>query len=260
MLEVSFDGVFLTQKEDIIVERDWFYRHAHDNYEIHFVVNGKGRFRLDASTIDIHINDLFIIPPHVYHYVELEPNQKYDRIIISIPNNFIKDPRLLEIISDFRAINISNLLELINIFNNVKRYNKLMNNGEDLNKIISHLFYEFLILLKYTEFDSKVSKTISELTSNIISYIDAHIYEQLTVEKIADALYVSKSHLQNSFILSMKIGIKSYIIMKKMNLAHSLIQNGEKVTTVASKLGYTTYSCFYKSYMKVFGINPKDTK
>lgn len=260
MLEVYFDKYCLSHKTDIVKGRDWFYRHAHDNYEIHFVFKGKGKFRLDASTTDVHFNDLFIIPPHVYHYLEIEPDDNYERIVLSISNGAITDPKLLNVLSEIRIINVSNRMELMNIFNSIKHYSKFVTNPDDLKAIIGSLIDEFLILLKYTEFDSKVSKTVSELTSTVISYIDNHIYEQLTVEKIANALYVSKSHLQNSFILSMKIGIKSYIIMKKMNLAHSLIQNGERVTDVATKLGYTTYSCFYKSYIKVFGVTPKDTK
>lgn len=260
MLQIKFDNVNIGYKSDIVSERDWFYRHAHDNYEIHYVVNGSGKFRLDDSTTDIHINDLFLIPPHVYHYIEIEPNQTYERIVIQIPVGFSNDPKIVELLSKFRMINISNKFELLNILNNIIYYGKIITDPNDLSQITRCLFGEFLVLLKYLQFDSKVSKTVSELTSNVISYIDNHIYEQLTVEKIANALYISKSHLQNSFILSMKIGIKSYIIMKKMNLAHSLIQKGEKVTDVATKLGYTTYSCFYKSYMNVFGINPKDTK
>ncbi|MCQ2742113.1 MAG: AraC family transcriptional regulator [Bacilli bacterium] len=261
MFHFEYGNAYIEYKTDSFYERDLLYRHMHDNVEIHFLIKATGSFRIDESAYDIHNRDLIIMPQHVYHYIQTKQNEPYERIILNFPKDFFDNVTGGKPMFDKPlVVNLASHNELVKTFDDMVYFDAYLKDEDDKKAMVLLLAQKIAILLKNTEFETNVSKSVNELTCRAIAYIDEHIYENLTVAKIADALYVSKSHLQNVFLTSMKIGIKAYIIMKKMNIAHTMLQNGNRSTSVASSLGYTTYSCFYKSYVKVFGVPPKDTK
>jgi len=91
-----------------------------------------------------------------------------------------------------------------------------------------------------------------------IQYIDNHLNEPLSVEKISHELKVSTSHLSHSFKKEIGIPIKKYITNQKLFLAQKLLQQGNSAQEVANSLGYEYYSTFYQQYVKRFRISPND--
>lgn len=236
-----------------------FSRHMHENYEILFLIKGKAKYNSDDIVADLSPCDLVITPQHSYHCIDVDKTKPYERIVFNFSPSLF-DIDFSEVFSKSRIINLTQYRELFDIFDRIIHYGETIKNEKDLNALIIAMLFELLINLKNTQFDNHVSKSLSQLASKIVAYIEDHIYEQITVEKMSEDLNVSKSHLQNTFIATMNIGVKSYIIMKKLDKARILLKNGERAIEVADKLGYKTYSSFYKSYIKMYGESPKDTR
>ena len=96
------------------------------------------------------------------------------------------------------------------------------------------------------------SKTqYNDFIQQIISYIDRHIYEDITLEDLSKSLNFSKSHLCNQFKKYMKISLIDYVRHKKIFVAESLIKTGVKKNVVAQELGFKDYSTFYRQYKKI---------
>lgn len=91
----------------------------------------------------------------------------------------------------------------------------------------------------------------------MIEYVNANIAEPITIDGIAESFCLSKSHIQNVFNTNMGIGIKSYILHKKMAFAYEMLKNGAHPTAVAEKLGFTNYVTFYKNFINTYNAPPK---
>lgn len=245
-------------KYDDVIFNDIFYRHMHNNLEIHLIVRGSGTFVLDGGEIQISPYDLIIIPPHCYHVFDVNKKVPYERIVFNFPVDYY-GMDLFSIIDKPRIHNLSSHYEIIENFEKIRELNETYDAKDFINAL--HLYVQLILLqLKNTKFDIGPSRTANQITASVLEYIDEHLFEKLDVAVIAKALYVSKSHLQNTFYKSMKIGLKSYIIRRKMDKAQMLINEGNKASKVSLKLGYKTYSTFYKSYKNIYGIPPNRVK
>jgi AraC-like DNA-binding protein len=92
--------------------------------------------------------------------------------------------------------------------------------------------------------------------TKILSYIEAHLCEKITLDDLARHSSRSKSSVCHLFEEKMKVSPKQYILQKKMAYAAGLIRDGQNPTSVAMQVGYENYSDFYRMYQKHFGISP----
>ena len=90
-------------------------------------------------------------------------------------------------------------------------------------------------------------------------YIDQHIREELSVEKLAQMSYMSQNHLTRSFKKKYGKTVIDYIIEHRLALAESLLRDTSKtVTMIADEIGYFDYVYFSKLFKKHFGMTPKE--
>ena len=245
-------------KYDDTIFDDLFYRHMHNNLELHLIIRGGGVFSIDANEAEVSEYDLIIVPPHCYHVLNVDKSRPYERMVFNFPVDYYNID-LSKITSKPTLVNLSSHHEIMSNFKKIYEYSNSLNE-DDFKKII-HLYTQIILIqLINTEFDNGMSKSVNHLTASVLRYIDDHLFGELNVKVIAGALYVSKSHLQNTFYKSMKIGLKAYIIQRKMDKAQTLINEGVRALDVAKKLGYKTYSTFYKSYVKIYGVPPRGGK
>ena len=81
----------------------------------------------------------------------------------------------------------------------------------------------------------------SELLNEIIQYINAHIYEQFTIEEICHQFSISRSSLQTLFKNNLKTAPKQYISNLKLNKGKLLIKEStHTISEISSMLGFTS--------------------
>lgn len=95
-------------------------------------------------------------------------------------------------------------------------------------------------------------KTIEE-------YIRLHIDESLTVEELAQMVYLSPSHLSRCFKKEHNMTLIDYITHERMQLARELLERNElSITMISAMSGYNNYSYFTKMFKKTFGKTPRE--
>ena len=91
----------------------------------------------------------------------------------------------------------------------------------------------------------------------IIKYISDNIESHIDADDIARHFMFSKSYIQNLFSQNMHIGLKKYIMQKKIYAANSDLSKGISPYRVCEKYCFGDYSVFYRLYKKTFGVSPK---
>lgn len=118
--------------------------------------------------------------------------------------------------------------------------------------IISRLYQFFSVLIS----DNAVKPSIDyvEEAARLLSY---NFDKNITVESIADRLFINKSHLCRIFKAKKGITPKEYLIKKRLDRAAFLLNNSNvSVNTIALSVGISDPLYFSRIFKKHTGLSP----
>ncbi|MFF2448257.1 effector binding domain-containing protein [Neobacillus sp. NPDC058068] len=96
-----------------------------------------------------------------------------------------------------------------------------------------------------------------ESLQRAIDYMEEHLLEPLSMERIAKQANVSIFHFQRTFSILTDITVADYIRRRRLTLAAQELSNtSSKVIDVALKYGYDTPEAFTKAFRRQHGITP----
>ncbi len=227
----------------------------HDYNEFILFLDGSSRLISKDIQQTLKKGSLILIPKGHFHQFDVTFPPKYTRCILGfreIPEinllirevfNTVKvitnpDPKILTAFEDMIAITKSNLQDA---------EKKLF-----LNAVLVQLIIHF----KYTAI-KVISENIniSPVVREALRIIDDNFTNPLSVKSVAKLLYVSPSTIAHKFSEELHISVYQYITKKRMALARQYIENGEPLTSAATKSGFSDYSCFYRLYKKYYKNN-----
>lgn len=94
--------------------------------------------------------------------------------------------------------------------------------------------------------------------NNVIDYIEDHLTEDLSLERISDYAGVSDYHFRKIFFYLSGMTLSEYIKSRRLSEANMDLLNGEKVTDVAFKYGYQSLDGFTRAFKKWSGYLPSE--
>ena len=89
---------------------------------------------------------------------------------------------------------------------------------------------------------------------DIISYINEHITEDISIDSISSAMFINRSYMMHLFKSETGYSIMKYIERKRLYTANSLINSGISKTEACYKCGFRNYSAYYHANRK-YSIN-----
>ena len=99
-----------------------------------------------------------------------------------------------------------------------------------------------------------------ELLDKVTAYIEAHYTEHITIKELAQKFFVSDSSISHHFKQKMGISIYHYVTQRRLISAKNLISEGVPLEQVATRVGFSDYSAFYRAFKQEFGISPRQYK
>lgn len=93
--------------------------------------------------------------------------------------------------------------------------------------------------------------------SRAVAYIEDHITEDVTVDKVADHIHISTFYFQKGFSMLCGLSVAEYIRNRRLALAGGELANHDvRVIDVAIKYGYDSPDSFAKAFTRFHGITP----
>ncbi len=93
---------------------------------------------------------------------------------------------------------------------------------------------------------------------DVISYLETHLQENLTLEHIADKFSMSVSNLQRRFKKEFDITINGYMRQRRLEIAKQNLERGVMtITEAAYESGYNHPSNFTNAFKRAFGVAPQ---
>lgn len=247
--------------------------HHHDFYEVYFFLSGAVDYWVDGKTFHLEPGDFLLINPMELHRPIVAPESKtYERIVLWINKDYLEklssDSMNLTRCFDTTLPTHTNLLHP----RTVQRTTLTMcltelireHYGNNLgNELYAHgLFLQFMVELNRLALHSPkpgaVKEESSTLVSQVLTYINEHFSEELSLESIAGKFYVSKYHLSHAFSSEVGVSIYRYIILKRLTSACQMLSEGKAAKEVCVGCGFSDYTSFFRAFKSEYGISPRD--
>jgi AraC-like DNA-binding protein len=231
----------------------------------------------NESAFDFNPSESLVLPPdetiHI-DFPEAHPNQPTKCITIELP------------LSKVNQI-VAQMNEQLprNAESGVWEYDSSQSvhfaNTKSVDMVIEKLFYifteeeqqrdllidlnvsELIVYMLQTESRKLLMKNYRKhLTKNglaaAINYINENLTNSISIDKVSDTAYMSKSSFYRYFKNEFGMTPIEYIHEKRVDLACKLLQRKENsVTDVSYELGYSSLSHFIKLFKNQTGITPK---
>ena len=96
-----------------------------------------------------------------------------------------------------------------------------------------------------------------EKLKTILSYVELHYAEPITIEDIAGVCYYSKSYFMKFFKESMGVGFIAYLNDFRLEIAAQMLLAADtNIMDIASACGFDNLSYFNRSFKKKYGVTP----
>jgi two-component system, response regulator YesN len=106
--------------------------------------------------------------------------------------------------------------------------------------------------------DKKSPPQSNSMVDSVIEYIGEHLEDKLTLQQLADYVYLHPQYLSRLFKQEKGITITEFITMKRIEKSKSLlISTQESITDISEKCGFTDLNYFSRVFSKIEGVSPK---
>lgn len=124
--------------------------------------------------------------------------------------------------------------------------------------LISLIMQQILVLLfRNIKIEEKKEKDFLRECNIVISYIEEHYKEQITLDDLAKQVFISKGHLSHIFRAQMGEAPIRYLIRKRIDEAKKLLADTNlPVGEVAAEVGYENAVYFSQIFSKETGFSP----
>lgn len=248
------------RRDDKPIQSD-FRMHTHESYELYYFAGGNGIYRVEGTPYPLEKGDILIMRPAEAHYIDITENIPYTRLSVNFKPELIGgiDPsgRLLAPF-DNRKIGTFNRYRAENFKSDAYSFfiKNIITDSPDRRVQTMTNLLPLLNEISLT-FGSVTETEISKsLDSRIISYINRHISENITLDDICNRFYISKTHLCRIFKKATASTVGEYITVKRLVNARQLILSGTPPTKAYLQCGFRDYSVFYRAYKKKYGVPP----
>ena len=243
-------------------------QHYHEFCKVLLLLSGSGGYFIDGQRYLLQSGDIVLIDSHSIHRPELDSQVPYERIILYISPEYLQqqstaDCRLKDIFSGEKG----HVLRLTDsrrqtVFRLAAQLEQALEEEGFGREILSNAgMLRLLVEIGRNQNKEGTSGPDPVMPRNerileILSYINAHLAEDLDAETIARAFFVSKFHMMRLFRRETGTTVHLYITQKRLIRAKELMDAGMRATEACYLCGWRSYSSFTRAYNKHLGTTP----
>lgn len=243
--------------------------HAHDYYECYLYLSGNIDIAIEGRLYTPKPYDMFIFPPGVMHrWVAKAPVGRYERVFFYITRECLESMStpefsMLDILDSAVEhyaygfhVDVRAGTGLIALADEAIRYSNLT---EPADRLLARCMVNMLAVAfcRLVNPGAEESFSIPGRMREIITYINDHITEPLTLDGLAEHFFVSKYYLLHAFKEYANLSVYQYILSKRIMLAQRLMRDGATPGAAARASGFGDYAGFYRAFVKQTGVTPQ---
>ncbi|MBP1976610.1 AraC family transcriptional regulator [Cohnella thailandensis] len=255
--------------------------HSHAHFEIYLFQEGECNYLIGDKLMVLQPGDLILMHGMTLHSPNPSPDRPYIRSIIHFNPGYVHkllrpEPAAM-LLSPFEELRNAKLslspdqraeLEpmwrtLAELSRERKREGVAGARAASPIDRMDVLFLQLLVLIrqwfeKPTE-ESSLRPQQEEHVQGVISYLEEHYREELTLDRIADALHLTKPYLSNLFKKVTGTTVFKYLYNRRINQAKILFrfEPHRSVSSVSKEVGFSHLAHFSRLFKTTVGMSPQ---
>lgn len=249
---------------------DDFTLHCHNFYEVYYFLEGNVDYLVEGHKYTPTPHSLLLLSPHVFHGAKIIDTRLYRRFSLHFhPDILTPDRRsfLLSVFPSFEkqpghVLYFENL-ERTGLSTYFEAIKDCSEQTEKLNEKLLPIAIEALLARIVQICGQKTyieERKLPDTISQIIWYLNCHLAEDISLDQLADHFYISKHHLNKVFRKATGTTVFDYLLHKRVITAQQLLINGVSAQEACIRSGFSDYSAFYRSYMRILGHSPREDR
>lgn len=245
-------------------ERDY---HFHDFDKLVILISGSVDYAVEDKTYALRPWDVLIVRRHAIHKAIIDKRAPYERIIIYLDRKYfdrVMPEGGLTDCFDRADKSACPLLtprgeERAALMAAAAAYeNGLSDAGIGAQTMRDTLMMQLLIRVNRIAAAAPESPEVAldPKIAQTLSYINENLARELTVEVLADRVYLSRYHFMRLFKQQTGSTVHAYVRQKRLLYAARLIREGVSASKAAADSGFADYSAFHRAFRESFGVSP----
>ena len=247
--------------------------HYHYFDKIVILKSGRVDYTVEDVTYALSPWSVLLVKNHAIHRAVIDVTVPYDRIIIYLNHdhfkNLMPDSKMMDCFENTgreQCLLLPDKTGVAELSRAVDDYESLEGDerfGADTIRetmIIRILVYISRFSRENAGAEVSGSPGYDRKISSVISYINSNLSTDLTVDSLANSVYLSRYHFMRLFKEQTGTTIHSYIREKRLLYASRLIREGVPAVQAAQESGFSDYSTFSRAFRDCFNAKPSDIK
>lgn len=246
------------------------YYHYHDYYEILFYLGEQEAFyEKDDGILTICKGDVVFCRMFENHVVRCANNEGYQRFCIGIEPHLLgrfskKNANLYLLFSNQNPgypvmhLDMARMQKYVQMIEELQQLKKTP--GEQI--IASSIIHRMLGCL-YCDIQPKSGPETAniqhmDMVGSIIHFVEQNLDQDLSLDVVSQHYNYSPAYVNRIFKEITGSSLVRYIIEKRISCAKQMLYGNMEIMHVAERVGYRSYSNFYKAFRKAVGCGPEE--
>lgn len=217
-------------------------------YLLHYVVGGKGVYSVSGKSYQLSAGDGFLIHPYVTSYYKADQDDPWEYYWVGWEGPCSHEIlQSLHFVADDSILHLGNIRQVTDIF---RRIFTCYEKGQNPYELLGYFYLLMSLFTRPIEWENPIVSQAAE-------YIRAHYAETITVEDIAAAVSISRSHLHRLFQAYFRQSPKQYLTSCRLNKAIGLLESSsQSVGDIAAACGFPDAAHFSHLFKEKTGRTP----
>lgn len=237
--------------------------HTHDCHEIFLLLGGDMDYFVEGTIFPMISEDFVIIGADTPHGKKTIKCPQFLCFVMSLHHDFFVENNCEEYEKVFLlrhstehkiSADVSRSSGFLGAYHRLKDYTQ--NFTDTASSVTTAIIIEMLYILN-TKIKFSQSYITNSYVQRIFDYVNENYSGKITLENIAEELFISKYHICKLFKKYAGYTVYQYITHKRLERTKQLINSGQNITSACIEAGFSDYSSFYKAYVKEYKSTPK---
>lgn len=248
-------------------ERDF---HFHDFDKIVLLLSGRVDYAVESVSYALRPWDILLVKHHAIHKAIIDKSEPYERIILYLDGKYfdrlLPEARLMDCFDEadrsgeYRLVPDEGQRRALE--QTFRAYEAAARDSAfGAQTLCDTYILQLLVLIgrmnaaprrEDQRYDPKIRQTLS--------YINENLGRELSVDALAERVYLSRYHFMRLFKAETGNTVHAYVRQKRLLYAARLIREGTPANAAAEAAGFADYSAFHRAFRASFGISPGQLK
>lgn len=257
-------------KSDALVELDFITEqymafHSHENFELLFVISGKMMITVEEDTWQLDSGDMLVVNMNRKHSYQGSSDLVAGRFLISYT-------KVRELLGQTHVLFWCNsTIDHNEAYDKLRRviaviFNQFLSRMEKNKLYISSMYYQMLHLLtenflltandlRYETDDGRNDDRIQK----VFEYIRANFRQNITLEDIANYLYLSPMYVSKFIKQRCNINFSELLNTVRLNRSmEDLVYSDESIMKIALENGFASVAAYNKVFKEAYHMTPSE--